>query len=790
MMEKHIMRSKIPFNRDWLFLGEVPEERPVKTKSGTYLAAKTGRLKWGPGTYTHVDMPGHWDLFNELTPERWENVDLPHDYIIPQTPDPVEVGALGFFKYHKAWYRKHFTVDECDRDKRITIYFEGVTGNSDIYLNNCFLYRSTSGYASFEVDITDIVDFGTDNVLAVHVDPDSYEGWWYQGGGIYRNVWMVKTAKCAIDLYGVFLPVRKGEGNTWDVPVEVEVFNIGYEDKKFTVNCDIYAPGGEKVNSLSFDGSVPARSREIAKGRCVIENPEIWDLDNTVRYTAQLSLADENGVVFDTYTQTFGFRTAEFKKEGFFLNGRRVQLKGVCAHLDFGLTGKAVPDNICRHKISLCKEMGANAYRTSHYPHQEAIMEACDTQGLLVMDENRRFESNAETMAHLEMLIKRDRNRPSVVIWSTGNEEMVYHTIEQGVRIQKAMDFKVRQLDPTRAITCAMTNIYEASAAEACEVLGANYHLLHMDDFHNKYPDKPFVSSENCATGSTRAWYWGDCAENGRLDARDREVDFSGAIGGRKNTWKMISERPWIAGGFQWDAFEHRGEAIWPRLSSVSGAVDLFGQRKDAFYQNQSHWLETPMIHILPHWTHPGFEGREIDVWCYTNCDEAELFLNGKSLGRKQVEQFVPVTWLVAYTPGKLEAVGYINGEKCAEKSFETCGKPVRLALKLENPDDISANGCDAALISCYALDEEGRQVPANDIEVNFSVSGAGKLIGTGSDNTDHVPVPSCKRKMYGGIISAAVRCLAAEGESKFTFYASAPGLAAAVVDVKVARKN
>ena len=779
------MRSKISFNRDWLFLGEVPEERPVKTKSGTYLAAKTERLKWGPGTYTHIDMPGHWDLFNELTPERWENVDLPHDYIIKQTPDPVEVGALGFFKYHDAWYRKHFTVGEEDRDKRITICFEGITGNSDIYLNSCYLCRNTSGYASFEVDITDLVKFGADNVLAVHVDPDSYEGWWYQGGGIYRNVWMIKTAKCAIDLYGVFLPVRKLEDNIWSVPVEVEVFNIGYEDKKFSVNCDIYSPAGKKVKSLTFDGVSPARGRVTAKGECTIEDPELWDIENPVRYTAEVALIDENGAVFDTYTQTFGFRTIRFDCEsGFYLNGRRVQLKGVCAHLDHGLTGKAVPDNVCRHKISLCKEMGANAYRTSHYPHQEAIMEACDTLGMLVMDENRRFESNPETMAHLEMLIKRDRNRPSVIIWSTGNEEMVYHTIEQGQNIHRAMEFRVKQLDPTRPVTCAMTNIYETTLGEVCDVLGANYHLLHMDDLHKKYPDKPFVSSENCATGSTRAWYWGDCAENGRLDARDREVDFSGALGGRENTWKVIAERPWIAGGFQWDAFEHRGEAIWPRLSSVSGAIDLFGQKKDAFYQNQSHWLETPMIHILPHWTHPGFEGRTIDVWCYTNCEEAELFLNGKSLGRKSCEKYTHLVWSVEYTPGTIAAVGYNGGEKCAEKSFTTCGRPVALKLELDTAD-LKANGCDAALLSCRAVDECGREVPANDIEVNFSVSGAGKLIGTGSDNTDHVPVPSCRRKMYGGIISAAVRCLAAENGAEFTVYASAPGLDTAVIEVK-----
>ncbi|MBQ7395794.1 MAG: DUF4982 domain-containing protein [Lentisphaeria bacterium] len=783
------MREKILMNRDWLFLGEVPEERPVKTKSGSYLSAKTGRLKWGPGVRDHVDMPGHWDLEHELTPERWQSVDLPHDYIISQTPDPVEVGALGFFKYHHAWYRKHFTVDKSDADKRITIYFEGVTGNSEIYLNSCLVYRSTSGYASFEVDITDIVDFESDNVLAVHVDPESYEGWWYQGAGIYRNVWMVKTPKTAIDLYGVFLPVKKLDESRWQVPVEVEVFNIDYKESSFDVNCKILSPAGEVVAGCDFAGSVASRSRSIVKGECEVSAPELWDINNPVRYTAVVTLTDKDGNVFDSYEQKFGFRTIRFCNEtGFYLNGRNVKIKGVCAHLDFGLTGKAVPDNICRHKVKLCKDMGANAYRTSHYPHQDAVMEACDTLGVMVMDENRRFETTADTFEHLEMLVKRDRNRPSVIIWSTGNEEMVYHTIDQGKRIHRALEHRIKQLDPTRPVTCAMTNIFETTLQDVCEVVGANYFLLHWDELHAKTADKPFVSSENCATGSTRGWYWGDCAETGRLDARDREVDFSGAMGGRKNTWKTIAERPWCAGGFQWDAFEHRGEAIWPRLCSVSGAYDLFLQKKDAFYQNQSHWLDEPMIHVLPHWTHPGMEGRVIDVWCYTNCEEAELFLNGRSLGRKSCEKYTPVIWQVEYVPGKIEVKGYNAGKVCAEDSHVTCGEPVRLALKLETPE-LKANHQDVAFITCSVLDAQGNEVPYTGLVVDFATSGAGKIVGTGSDNTDHVPVPSCSRKMYAGLISVAVKCLEGMGD-KFTLRADAPGVISTALDVVLQSKN
>ena len=776
------MREKILFSDNWQFLEEVPEERFVKTKSGTYLSAKTERLKWGPGSYWHIDMPNHWDLFGELTPERWENVDLPHDYIIRQTPDEKETGALGFFKYHEAWYRKHFKLEDCDRNRRITVYFEGVTGNAEVYLNSCFLCRSTSGYVPFEVDITDLVRFGEDNVLAVHVDPDSREGWWYQGGGIYRNVWMIKTAQTAIDLHGVFLPVEKMTEERWKVPVEVEVFNIGYEPEEFDVSCEIFTPQGELLTEFRFPGSVPARDRRILRGETTVNAPELWDIEHTVRYTAKVHLLGKDGKCFDTYEQKFGFRTIHFSAtEGFFLNGRHLMLKGVCAHQDFGLTGKAVPDNISRYKVKLCKEMGANAYRAAHYPHPEAVMEACDTLGLLVLDENRRFESNPETLKHVEMQIKRDRNHPSVVLWCTGNEEMVYHTVEQGCNIQKALTHKIKQLDPTRLVTCAMTNIYEVVLQDACEVIGSNYHLTYMDDLHSKTPEKPYISTENCAVGSCRGWYYGDCAEIGRLDARDREMEPSYFGDGREDTWKMITARPWISGSFQWAAFEHRGEAIWPRLSSVSGAYDLFCQKKDAFYQNQSHWLETPMIHILPHWTHPGMEGMPIEVCCYTNCDEAELFLNGVSLGRKQVPRYTRIFWQVTYEPGKLEVHGFNNGVKVAEKSFETCGKPEKLLLIPETPD-AEFNGQDMAVYTCVALDAAGREFPADGIEVRFSVSGAGKLAGTGSDNADHVPVTSCTRCMYAGRISAGVKCLKDKGDS-FILRADACGLISAVLE-------
>ena len=461
----------------------------------------------------------------------------------------------------------------------------------------------------------------------------------------------------------------------------------------------------------------------------------------------------------DMYEQRFGFREIVLTPDrGLFLNGKNIKIKGVCAHLDFGLTGKAVPDNLCRYRIQLFKEMGANAFRTSHYPHQEAAMDACDELGLLVMDETRRFESNEEAVAQLEMLVRRDRNRPSVFLWSTGNEEMAYHCMEQGHRIHRALSHAIRKLDPTRPVTSAMTNLHETTVGAVCDVIGVNYSFRCMEEVRSRFPEKPFVSSENCAVGSSRGWYYGDSPGRGLLDARDCDPEpGSFQVFGREKTWQYIMAHPWLAGGFQWDAVEHRGEAVWPRLCSASGALDLFLQKKDAFYQNQSHWLDTPMIHLLPHWTHPGFEGIPVSVWVYTNCEEAELFLNGKTLGRQRIEPWSHAEWNVPYEPGRLEAVGFIRGERKAFDFRETAGPAVALKLQLENAP-VFANGEDIALFTCLALDEQGREVPDASPFVCFDCVKGGRILGTGSANTDHVPVPSPERRMYAGRISIAVK--------------------------------
>ena len=763
-----MLREKILLNQNWSFMQE-PKEIPVpKSKAAAYISAKTERLKWGPGTYHHMDIPGYGSFGNEISAERWERVDLPHDYIIRQNPDKEENGALGFFKYFPAWYRKHFTIGEEDKTRRISIYFEGITGISDVYLNGCFLKHNNGSYVSFEVDITDIVRFDEENVLAVRVDPSSNETWWYAGGGIYRNVWLVKTDHVSVDLWGVYVNPVKKDAHRWTAVTEVSLRNTDYNDYPVKIGCSVIAPDGEKVDEIQMKGTATARTKTVLHGTSLISDPALWDVDCPKQYTLSVTVSKKINGRFrqcDHYEQKFGFREIILDPDkGLILNGRPLKIKGICAHQDFGLTGLAVPDNICRYKVRLFKEMGCNGFRTSHYPHQEAFMDACDAEGLLVLDETRRFESNPEALEQLRMMVLRDRNRPSVFMWSTGNEEVIYQALPQGRRILKAMISEIRKLDPVRPITSVTTDIDHAVIYDLCDAIGVNYGLHLIDKVRAKYPDKTFFSTEISAMPSCRGWYYGNSPSDGLCDARDQEPapgSFQGH--GRELSWKCIAERDWDAGCFQWAGTEHRGEAIWPRLCSVSGALDLFLQRKDAFYQNQSHWLDRPMIHVLPHWNHPGMEGCPVNVWVYTNCEEAELFLNGKSHGRKKVKKYLHLEWNVKYASGRLEVVGYNKGKACVKDTRETTGPAVALRLELNNGDDAAANGQDIAVYSCTAIDARGREVPDAEPLVSFHCIGNGLIVGTGSSITDHVPVPSTVRKMYAGIISVAVKIQQAE---------------------------
>ncbi len=762
---------------NWLFhKGDIEVTRPVE-KGLTYMQAKTERKKYGPAAYHYTDSPSVWTFDSEVHNEKWEQISLPHDFIIDQDNDKNENNALGYFKYTNGWYRRHFELSAENANKRIVLEFDGIATHSEIYLNGCLVGRNFSAYNSFEIDITDYVYFDKDNVIAVYANTDSFEGWWYQGGGIYRDVRLVITDKLAVDRYGVYAPSSKISDTDWRLDIEAAIHNDYDEPLGFTVKHTLISDE-KNVGSVSRDGYIEAREKAVTESVLTVSNPQLWNVSSPKLYTVKTEVIC-NGEVTDEYETKIGFREICMDAEkGLFINGEHVVIKGVCCHQDFGLTGIAVPNNILRYKIEKIKEMGANGFRTAHYQHASATLDTCDELGMLVMNEARWFDSTPEGIAYITELVKRDRNRPSVIMWSTSNEEPS-HITDNGRRLNKTLYSVIRKLDKQRAITCAEdAKPTESKVFADCDIIAINYNLDSYDTVHKMYPDKPVVASECCATGSTRDWFLGNNAYGRKMD---RDIDSNLWYRSRESTWKFITARPYIMGGYQWAAVEHRGEAAWPTVCSSSGAFDLFMREKGAYYQNKSLWCDEPIVHIVTHWNYKGFEGDGIPVTVYTNCDEVELTLNGKTLSKRATEPYTPLDYSVKYEPGELKAVGYRNGKAVAEHVRLTADEPQRLMLECEN--NAEADGQSLLIFTCRCLDGDGRVVPTASNTVKFSVAAPAQIVGTGSDNCDHISVCSCERKMYQGVITVAVR--AAENQPSLTLYAESDSLGYAKYEYK-----
>ena len=748
------MRQEILFNEGWRFhRGDISTPLPG-WKGPVYSQSKTQRKQAGPAAYSYPDRPDQFvSNIGLLTHEKWEWVCLPHDYVVDQVPDEKENNALGYLHYDNAWYRKHFCVPENAQGKRVLLRFDGVAGDSTIYLNGCRMGHNYSAYNTFEIDISDYVYYGRENVLAVYINREEFEGWWYQGGGIYRDVYLTITEPVAIDLWGVYAPYTKISENKWRIDFQTTVVNSGFGSCDVTAKSELLDRNGRCVASAFGKGGINAREKGVLRYSATVEDPLLWDCEAPNLYIIKTVLSREDGACDENITR-IGFRTVEISpSKGLLLNGKRTFIKGVCGHQDYGLTGLAVPDNVARYKVRLMKEMGANGYRTSHYQQGSAYMDAFDELGFLVMAEARWFESTKEAFEQLDSLIKRDRNRPSVVFWSTSNEEP-YHVSDVGQRLHRSIAAHIRQLDDTRYILAAQDKTPEESTIYPySDIIGINYNLSSYDAVHAMYPEKAILASECAACGTTRDWNY---PTNSNQRIRDKDTQMEDWFWNHERTWKHLMERPYVIGAYQWDAVEHRGEAAWPALCSRSGAIDLYLQKKGAFYQNQSHWKEEPMAHIVPHWNFAGLEGQNILVTIYTNCEELELFLNDESLGKKTIERYGHGEWEVPYTPGELRVVGYLQGKPVCTDQRITTGRPAKLHLQLEN--DFEANGRDLALFTCVCLDEQGRSVPDAAEFVQFSVGAPAAIVGTGSDHCDHSRVGLPERKMYMGKISIAVR--------------------------------
>ena len=770
--ENRNMREELLFCDDWMFhRGDIKPQAP-KHKMISYQSAKTERYQMGPASPYHYVTDGAKfpTEEKEYTSEDWEKVRLPHDYMAGDGYDPAYSAALGFCKYDNGWYVKRFTVSKNDEGKRLTLLFEGVTGHATVTLNGCLMKHNFCGYTPFEVDITDMVKYGTENSLAVYVNVEEHEGWWYEGAGIYRPVWFRKTDLLSIDLWGVYARPERQKDGTWIVHTETTLRNDSDRDEHLTVKGEILDADGQILAVSGAEETIALRDRETMHYDFAVKAPNLWSPESPYRYTMRTRVFCDSRET-DFCEVRFGFRSVRVDcNEGLFINDRPYRIKGFCGHESCGLTGKAIPASLQRYRVRLMKEMGANAYRTAHYPQSEALMEALDEAGFLVMDETRWFESTDEGREQMETLVRRDRNRPCVIFWSIGNEEPL-HTDPRGVRICRSLRAAVRKLDPSRPILTAVTH-KGGSVYDELDIIGTNYLWKYIDAIRAAHPDKPFLSSECGATGTTRGWYFDDDPLHGYVSGYDHDIN--SAFMSRESTWKRILSYPWMMGGFFWNAFEYRGEAVWPRVCSVSGAVDLYLQPKDAFYQHKALWLEAPMAHILPHWNFAGREGDPIRVSVYTNQPQAELFLNGESFGKRSIETAGHAEWQVPYSAGRLEVRCGKDGNILATDVRETTGTAVALKLRLETPN---LKPGDMALVTCFCVDSEGREVPDASPMVDFTACGDGRVYSTGSGNADHTPIFSPNRKMWMGRISVAVK---RTGNKICRLYAMADGLQSA----------
>lgn len=673
----------------------------------------------------------------------WRSVKLPHDWAVElpfdQTADTAHgskpIGP-GFGTNNVGWYRRTFALSQADAGKRLWLEFDGVARDCRVFLNGYRLARHESGFSSFRCDITDVANFNGKNTLVVRVDASQFEGWFYEGAGIYRHVWLVKTAPLAVAPDGTFV-FSRFKDNVPHGPAEIHVqTRLGNSQNKpaaASVKCRVLDADGKEVATVQRAVKLAAWSEEEVAQITQITTPKLWSPESPTLYTLETTVESDGEMVDFTKTE-FGVRTFAFDaNQGFLLNGKPYVIKGTCNHQDHAGVGIAMPDALQYFRVAKLKEMGANAYRTSHNPPTPELLEACDRLGMLVMDESRLLGSDAQNLRLLEEFIRRDRCHASVFVWSIANEEVVQRDAS-ATRIADTMQRLVHRLDPTRQCTAAM-NSWSSAAADGIstviDVQGFNYiNNGDPDAFHRNNPKTPIIGTEEASAFSTRGIY-----ENTKTyrSAYDDHKPSYGATA--EEWWKFFSVRPWLSGSFVWTGFDYRGEPSpfgWPNISSHFGILDTCGFPKDSFYYYQSWWSDKTVLHLLPHWNWPGQDGQEIDVRSFSNCEAVELLLNGKSLGKQTMPRNSHLRWKVKYTPGTLAAKGYKGGRVIAEEKVETTGAPAAIRL-LADRAAINADGEDLSILMVAVTDAQGRIVPTATNLMEFSLSGPGQIIGVGN---------------------------------------------------------
>jgi beta-galactosidase len=725
----------------------------------------------------------------------WCSLNVPHDWVVElpfdSNADEGHGYKSGIFDYSHStnaigWYRHTFTMPANYAGQTLWLEFDGVYRNCLVWLNGHILGRNVSGYESFNFDVTQYANPGGTNVLVVRVDASRLEGWFYEGAGIYRHVWLTAVNPVHVAEWGTYVATTSLDGSNATITIQTDVTNqSGAATVNGSLTSAILDANSNAVARVTSDMNVPA-GQGLVVTQTLTLTANLWSPQTPYLYNLVSTVHNQDAVA-DVYNTPFGVRTVSIDAvNGVYINGQHVEIQGMCNHQDMAGVGSALPDRLQYFRVERLKEMGANGYRTSHNEPTTELLNACDQLGMLVLDENRRLGTNAEPLGELSRQIRRDRNHPSVFMWSLANEEALQAT-DAGASIIQVMQNLVHSLDSTRLCTAALNN-WEVGFSLVLDVNGFNYQLGQQDIFHDEYPNWPIIGTETASTVTTRGIY-----SNNTVNCYVAAYDYITQTGlpdpvtwgeTAEQWWSYYDSRPWSSGGFCWTGFDYRGEPTpynWPEISSQFGVMDTCGSPKDNFYYYQANWTLKPVLHLFPHWNW-STPGQPINIWAFGNCQAVELFVNGISQGLQELDVQGHVEWdNVPYAAGTIQAIGYSQGAAAITNTVATTGAPAAIALWPDR-STILADGKDVSVVTVAVLDAQGRVVPTADNLINFTV-GSGAIIGVGNGNpSSHDADKASHRTAFNGLAEVIVQSTNAPGS--ITLTATSTGLASTNITI------
>jgi beta-galactosidase len=782
-MSVDAQRRHINFDDNWKFhLGSASDPAKDFNYSISTIFSKTGAA-----TGTAIDP--------KFTDSGWRQLQLPHDWAVelPFTNSSnFDVMAHGYKpvgglypETSIGWYRKGFNVDRADSGHRFQLQFDGIYRDAEVWINGFYLGNNKSGYMGFAFDITDYLNYAKDNVLVVRVDATQYEGWFYEGAGVYRHVWLNQYNNVHISTDGVYTHAAVTPAKA-AVTIETTIQNQNLSEANASVLTYITNREGKRIAQSNEQAVLLGmNSDKTIKQNIAITTPHLWSLEDPYLYRV-VSLIKQKGRIVDSVVNRFGMRSIDIRPNGVFLNGKHIKIYGTNNHQDHAGVGSALPDYLQYYRVHLLKQMGSNAMRTSHNPPTPELLDACDSLGMLVLDENRLLNSSPEYMGQFERLLRRDRSRTCVFMWSIGNEEGWVQTQDVGRRIAQSLLALQTAMDPTRKSTYAadVANVFHG-INEVIPVRGFNYRHKGVADYHKDHPNQPIIGTEMGSTVTTRGIYTKDTIN---AYVPDQDITAPWWASTAEAWWSLAGPNDYWLGGFVWTGFDYRGEPTpyqWPNISSHFGIMDVCGFPKNIYYYYQSWWTDKDVLHISPHWNWKGKEGQPIEVWVNSNADNVELFLNGKSLGKKNMPRNSHLQWSVNYEPGTLAAIAYKKGKKLSTR-VETTAAPAEVVVS-PSKTTMLADGKDATVINISVVDKQGREVPDANNLIHFSVKGDARIIGVGngdpsSHERDKYEDTAAQRHLFNGHCQVILQ--AGNNVSTIHFEAKADSLYAGATDI------